>query len=325
MSQQQVTVLISSAGQRVDLMRCFREDATRLGIDLRIIATDMRPAWSAACHAADASFAMPRCTSPDFLKQTLALSVQEDVDLIVPTIDTELLSYSQAQDDFAANNVRIAVSGPSVVELARDKLKTAEALDAHGIATPRSASPSEVLAATSDWAGPLLLKPRDGSRSVGIQSVASVADLPDPATLDGYVVQEFLEGQEYTVNMFFDDGGKLCAAVPHRRHEVRAGEVSKGITERHEELEAMAKALENVLDQPFGTLCFQAIAEPERQPKIIEINARFGGGYPLAHQAGARFSEWLLEIVSGRPCSANNDWQHGVVMLRYFGAIFPDR
>lgn len=325
MSQQQVTVLISSAGQRVDLMRCFREDAKRLGIDLRMVATDMQPDWSAACHAADASFTMPRCTSPEFLKQTLALCVQEGVDLIVPTLDTELLPFSQAQDEFAAHQVRLAVSGPSVVELARDKLKTARALDTHGISTPRSASPSEVLAAPSDWSGPLLLKPRDGSRSVGIKSVASVADLPDPATLDGYVVQEFLEGPEYTVNMFFDDGGRLRAAVPHRRHEVRAGEVSKGITERDEELEAIAKALEHMLDRPFGALCFQAIAEPERQPKVIEINARFGGGYPLAHQAGARFPQWLLEIVSGRPCSAANDWQDKVVMLRYFAAIFPEQ
>ncbi len=325
MSQKQITVLISSAGQRVDLMRCFREDAARLGVDLRIIATDMQPSWSAACHTADVSFPMPRCTTPEFLDETLSLCVREGVDLVVPTLDTELLPFSRAHQEFAAHNVRLAVSGSGTVELARDKLKTAQILDAHGIATPNSATVEEVLSAPDAWPGPLLLKPRDGSRSVGIRSIASIADLPDPDVLEGYVIQELLEGPEYTVNMFFDHVGSLRAAVPHRRHEVRAGEVSKGVAERHEALEIMAEQLGQVLEKPFGALCFQAIVTAEQQPKIIEINARFGGGFPLAHHAGARFPQWLIEIVSGRPCSAANDWRDGVVMLRYFAGVFTER
>jgi carbamoyl-phosphate synthase large subunit len=57
-------------------------------------------------------------------------------------------------------------------------------------------------------------------------------------------------------------------------------------------------------------------------PAVFEINARFGGGYPLAHRAGAQFAQWLLEEASGRRLSAHNDWQGGVVMLRYDQAVF---
>ena len=56
--------------------------------------------------------------------------------------------------------------------------------------------------------------------------------------------------------------------------------------------------------------------------KVFEINARFGGGYPLAHRAGAPFSRWLLEEAAGRPGSAHNDWEEGVTMLRYDAAMF---
>lgn len=71
-----------------------------------------------------------------------------------------------------------------------------------------------------------------------------------------------------------------------------------------------------------GALCFQAIADVTRGLQVIELNARFGGGYPLADRAGARFAQWLLEEVAGLPVSANDDWRDGVLMLRYDQALF---
>ena len=62
-----------------------------------------------------------------------------------------------------------------------------------------------------------------------------------------------------------------------------------------------------------------------QQPEVIEINARFGGGYPLSYAAGADFPAWLLEDVLGLSSSANADgWRDGVVMLRYDDAVFVD-
>ena len=52
------------------------------------------------------------------------------------------------------------------------------------------------------------------------------------------------------------------------------------------------------------------------------VNARFGGGYPLAHHAGARFADWLLDEIDGRPCRAHDGWREGVTMLRYDDAVF---
>jgi carbamoyl-phosphate synthase large subunit len=57
-------------------------------------------------------------------------------------------------------------------------------------------------------------------------------------------------------------------------------------------------------------------------PALFEINARFGGGYPIAHHAGATFTKWLLEEAAGMPSSANNEWRSGVRMLRYDQAVF---
>ena len=71
-----------------------------------------------------------------------------------------------------------------------------------------------------------------------------------------------------------------------------------------------------------GVLCFQVIDDPRHGPRVFEVNARFGGGYPLAHQAGARFADWLLDEIDGRPCRAHDGWREGVTMLRYDDAVF---
>ena len=55
---------------------------------------------------------------------------------------------------------------------------------------------------------------------------------------------------------------------------------------------------------------------------VFEINAQFGGGYPLAHHAGARFSQWLLEEMADLPSTASTLWKEGVAMLRYDTAVF---
>jgi carbamoyl-phosphate synthase large subunit len=173
------------------------------------------------------------------------------------------------------------------------------------------------------WPWPVILKPAQGSGSVGICVAHNFEEAKVVASKgNGYVAQELIRGREFTVNLFFDQAGKLRAAVPHQRCEVRAGEVSKGITRREPALIDLAWRLGAVLPGVVGSLCFQAILPDQGQPAVFEINARFGGGYPLAHQAGATFTRWLLEELAGLPSTANDDWEPGVTLLRYDAAVF---
>ena len=137
-------------------------------------------------------------------------------------------------------------------------------------------------------------------------------------------MQERWLGREYTVNLFFDRQQLRCA-IPHLRIETRAGEVSKAVTERVPQLSALASKLGEALrGRAFGSLCFQAIITPGGEAALLEINARFGGGYPLADHAGASFAQWLLEIVLGRECTAHDHWHEHVQMLRYDASVFTD-
>lgn len=316
-----MNLLLTSAGRRNQLMGCFRQSAAALGLPLRVLAADLRPERSSACQSADAAFTVPPCQGDDYVEALLELCRREQVALLVPTIDTELPCLAAAAAQFEAIGTRVAVSSPEVVSLARDKQLTTAILAQAGIPTPRTAALRDYLDNPAQLTGPLIAKPRGGSSSIGLV----YADGPDPLRrLDPavYLVQERWVGEEFTVNMFFDRQGNLVTAVPHRRIQVRGGEVSQGVTVRNPWLIDTAGKLATALVGARAALCFQAIMRPDGTGCVFEINARFGGGYPLAHAAGATFTQWLLEEATGRPSTAHGRWESDLLMLRYDEACF---
>ncbi len=318
-----LSILISSAGRRGQLIECFRDAGRRLGVDVKIWAADLRPELSAACQLADGALRVPRCDAPDFIPALLALCAERKIRLIIPTIDPELAVLSENRGRFAAIGVEVAVSAPEIIALARDKEQTARVFAAAGVRTPRTVTGVDYEADATALGWPVIVKPRAGSSSAGIvwphspeEAVRAVRAMP------GAIVQELWVGREYTVNLFFDRSGVMRCAIPHLRIETRGGEVSKGRTEEVPSLRAMARDVARVLGGARGALCFQAIVTERGEAALFELNARFGGGYPLAHQAGARFAQWLVEEAAGLPLSANDEWKAGVTMLRHDTAVF---
>jgi carbamoyl-phosphate synthase large subunit len=301
-------ILLSSAGRRVALLRLLRADAQALGLRPKLIATDLRPDFSAACAEADLALPMPPAAHAEFAPALAAACAAHGVRLLVPTIDPELAPIAAIAPALRQAGTAVNISTPPAVAVARDKFATAQAL---GADAPLSALPSAAAAMTF----PAVAKPRGGSSSLGVRVVDSANGLSD-ATL----LQERLVGPEFTVNLFVRDGSTL-AAVPHLRREVRAGEVSKAITLRHPALAAIAARLPEAVPGLSGALCFQAI-EGAAGPRVIEINARFGGGFPLAHAAGSPFTRWLIEDAAGLPSSAVDTWRAGTTMLRFDDAVF---
>lgn len=310
-------VLISSAGRRAALVGAFR--GARPEVELH--ACDLVPGLSSACALADAAHAVPRCTEPSFIDAIEDIVRRHGIRLIVPTIDTELPAYAAAAGRLAAAGARVHVSSPEVVAIARDKLRTMTVLAQAGAPVPDTVDEATLRADPGRLGWPVFGKPVGGSASRGLGVYADAAALP-PAFAEPMMFQPVLSGREFTVNLFIDQQGRLRCVVPHERLQVRAGEVEKGRTTRREDLARLAGLVHRALPGAQGVLCFQVIDDPVLGPRIIEINARFGGGYPLAHAAGARFADWLVDEVAAGSCAAHDDWRDGVVMLRYDDAVF---
>ncbi|MDC0660388.1 ATP-grasp domain-containing protein [Leisingera sp. SS27] len=316
-----VRVLICSAGRRVELMQRFRAAAGRLGLPLEVLACDLDPDGSAACALAERAFQVPRCDDPGYGAAVLDVVRRTGAQLVVPTIDPDLMPLARAAEEFAALGARLHVSPVPVIGTVRDKLQTAQVLGTAGVPVPRTLDRTGLEAAPEALGWPVFAKPSGGSASRGLQVFEQLQDLP-ACFPEPMIFQELLAAPEYTVNMFVDSQGALRTVIPHLRQRVRAGEVEKGITERRADLHAIAEGILRALPGLRGVACFQVLSAADGQPRVIEINARFGGGYPLADEAGACFAQWLLEEVSGLPCSAHDNWREGVRMMRYDSAVY---
>jgi carbamoyl-phosphate synthase large subunit len=137
------------------------------------------------------------------------------------------------------------------------------------------------------------------------------------------IIQKLAHGREFTVNFFSDRNGTCLAAIPHWRVETRSGEVSKCVTVKQRTLMELADRLSCQLPGAWGPMCYQAFVDDNGRVSVIEINARFGGGYPVARQAGADFVRWLLDDAQGRSLPPPSDaWNADVVMMRWETAVF---
>lgn len=320
-----VNVLLSSAGRRVALLNAFRAALEGLNLDGRLLAADVAM-YSAASWAADERFRVPPCTDPGFVPAMLELCEREGVTLLVPTIDTELPAYAAHRADFAAVGTLVAVSSPATVDISADKRRTHEFLVGQGLPTVEQAEVEAVLADRTDWPFPFIVKPVHGSASQGVVRVENEAQFAAATCKGDVVVQTVAAGTEFTMDVFVDGAGVCHGVVPRERLEVRGGEVSKARTVRNESLVALAEGVTKTLPGPFGVLNLQAFHDRDTgESRIIEINPRFGGGFPLAHRAGAPFTRWLLEHALGRAVDYElPEWRAGLVMLRYDEGIFLD-
>ena len=165
----------------------------------------------------------------------------------------------------------------------------------------------------------MILKPAFGSSSKNVFKLENKKDLEYfYPKLEKPIIQEFIIGEEYTIDTYFNFEGKLKCVVPRRRLEVRSGEVSKSITVKDERLINAIYKHFDINNLFFGCVTIQCFKEKGNKFKFIEINPRFGGGFPLSFMAGANFAKWILQETFGLKSEATQDcWKDNVHMLRY--------
>jgi carbamoyl-phosphate synthase large subunit len=313
-------VLLSSAGRRGALLQIARESIAATGARGVVVAADMSLV-SAAMALADERAVVPPCRDERFIPEMLELCRRHAIRLLVPTIDTELPMLAAARDHFAEVGTRALVSGAETVKIAGDKVLTHEWLSSQGFPVVRQARAEDAISDAS-WSYPMIAKPRDGSASVGLAQPTSADDLRR-LLAPGLLVQTIAPGIEHTVDVWVDRTGKARSAVPRRRIEVRAGEVSKGVTVRSPALQNLCRAIAETLPDAYGPITIQAFVDGN-DITIIEINARLGGGFPLSDEAGAHFVRWGIEDALGIESTASDEWHAGLVMLRYDAAAYVE-
>lgn len=314
-----INVLILSAGRRVELIKCFKEARDSLEIKGNVVAVDVSNTAPAIYHA-DKHYLISRISDDDYIADIVHVCKREDIHLIIPTIDTELYKLAENKSLIETNtNAKVHVSDLEVINICRDKYKTQDFFEENGFGVPSLIDKEAIK--NKNYRFPLFIKPLNGSSSINTFKVNNEKELeffleyvPNP------IVQEFIEGEEFTIDVFTDFNSNPITIVPRQRLATRGGEVAKGIVKKDEEIIDQVKSISNIL-KPIGHVTFQCM-KTSQGIKFIEINPRFGGGAPISIKAGADSPKNLYKLLLGETLEYNNEYEDDFLALRYDEAVF---
>ena len=312
-----MNILITSAGRRVSLVRSFQKELKKIDPKGKVYATDSDPLLSAACQVAHAYFKVPRLDDYNYIDVLIDFCKTHHIGLIIPTIDTELLELAKSKNRFQEHGIEVVISSVEFVSKCRDKRLIHKFFEEHDVNVAKEYS-------KDNFQLPLFIKPTDGSRSVDTFVIKSEEDLTDyHYDNEKLMFLEYLDHdayEEYTCDLYFGKDHRLKCVVPRKRLEVRDGEVYKALTRNNAIVPYVKKNLSSI-EGAVGCLTAQFFMNKTDDHKIygIEINPRFGGGYPLSYLSGANFSKWILEeYMLGKTIEEQFDvWENDLLMIRY--------
>ena len=311
-----VTVLLTCAGQRVDIVRAFREALDAGGHDGRVLVSDLDP-LSPSLFAADAVIELPPVADPGYGAAVAEACAREGVRAVLPLTDLDPVLLARAAPAIEGAGAHVFLPSPEVAHGCQDKWECHRMLVDRGLPSPPTWLPADADPALLPY--PVLVKPRLGFAARHIYRCADPGELAfflryTPADS---VIQRALPGAEFSIDCLGDLDGRALGAVPRRMIQAKGGEQIKGETLDDPQLTGLgAAAVEALgLTGPSTVQCFR---QDGAILGITDINTRFGGAFPLPQAAGAAYPEAILAIAAGeRPPARVGAHAAGVVMTRF--------
>ena len=314
-----MNILVSCAGgpAAVGVIKSIQDFDTQG--EHKIVAIDCDK-LSVGFHLADVSYTVPFSVEDDFWKEVLKIIRKEEIDVIVPTGDADIVHFARNSIMLRKIGVTNFMSTYKTIITCQDKLSFYYEMVDKGL--------EDLLPKTSDVARdidfPKLCKPRRGSGSRGIdlwETKKDIKDFPLAENLhysSDYIYQEYLPGTEYTIDVFCDLYGKVLSVIPRERLQTKAGISSKGRIIRDERIENSCIKLCKAL-RIRGPVCIQMKEDVSGEPKFIEINPRLGGGTYFTTLAGVNFMKMMIDILNGKEVKAPSPKE--ITILRYYNEV----
>jgi carbamoyl-phosphate synthase large subunit len=310
-----MNILITSAGRRVSLVKSFQKELKKIFSEGKVFTTDMDPQLSGACQVADGYFKVENVCANDYIDHLIRICIENQIKLIIPTIDTELIPLSDHKRKFEEAGILCLVSDEKLIRSCRNKRLTHKLFEEYNVNFAKEFSHDKPQF-------PLFIKPIDGSSSKDLHFIKEESELSGSLIENANLMfLEYIdpkENTEYTLDMYFDKNSNLKCFVPRERIRVRDGEISIGKTVKNEILDYIHKRF-SFFPGFIGCITLQLFHNSETNDVCgIEINPRFGGGYPLSYHAGANFPKWIIEeYLLNQSIEYYSEWESGLLMLRY--------
>lgn len=309
-----MNILFTCAGRRTYLLKYFKENMSEGD---KVVATDMQLS-APALQVADVKLQVPAVYDPKYVDITLQICKEQKIDALLLLNDLELPILAENKAKFEAEGVKVIVSDPSVIDIAFDKYKTAQWVESLGLKSPKTyvrLEDAKHALETGDLHFPLFMKPRWGSGSIGLASIADMEELDiyyhllmkqvkktilaTASVGDEYImIQEKLTGKEFGLDVMNDLEGNNVAVSVKQKLAMRAGETDKAVTVDLPEVREIGHKIGTALKH-IGNLDVDVMQNEKGEYCVLELNPRFGGGFPFSYEAGVNLPKAIIEWVKG--------------------------
>lgn len=309
-----MNILFTCAGRRTYLLKYFKDN---LSEGDKVVATDMQLS-APALQASDVKIQVPAVYDKQYVDITLGICKQYAINALISLNDLELPILAENKAKFEALGVKVIVSSPEVIDICFDKYKTAQWTESIGLNAPKTyvrLADAKAALANGEISFPLFMKPRWGSGSIGLETIDDMEDLEVYYNLlfrkvkktilatasvgDEYImIQEKLTGKEFGLDVMNDLQGNNVGVSVKQKLAMRAGETDKAVTVDIPEVKEMGAKIGRELKH-IGNLDVDIMQRANGDYCVLELNPRFGGGYPFSYEAGVNMPKAILQWLKG--------------------------
>lgn len=321
-----MNILFTCAGRRTYLLKYFKENLTESD---KIIATDMQLS-APALQVADVKLQVPAVYDPNYIDITLDICKKHKVNALISLNDLELPILANNKHLFEELGVKVIVSSSKVIDICFDKYKTAQWIESIGLKSPKTyirLDDAKKALKTGEISFPLFMKPRWGSGSIGLESISDMEDLDIYYNIlmkkikktilatasignEYILIQEKLTGNEYGLDVMNDLEGNNVGISVKQKLAMRSGETDKAITLDLPDVKKMGERIGKEL-RHIGNLDVDIMQRANGDYCVLELNPRFGGGFPFSYEAGVNLPKAIIEWIKG------NDTDYSILIPQY--------
>jgi carbamoyl-phosphate synthase large subunit len=310
-----MNILFTCAGRRNYLLNFFKEELKGEGL---VMAADMQ-LFAPAMAVADKKFILEAVYAEGYIDSLLKICTENKVNALISLNDLELPLLSARKVEFEKIGTKVIVADMSAIDIAFDKKKTVEFANSIGVKTPKTFTNfNDALKALEkgDLSFPLVVKPRWGSASIGLEfptnqeelelvyrllslrlSRTMLAEASKSDFNNAILIQEKIDGIEYGVDVLNDFEGNTQQVYVKEKLAMRAGETDKSALRNKPEIEDMGFMIGNALKHIGNLDC--DVFENDGEYYLLELNPRFGGGYPFTHYSGGNYVKAIISWLKG--------------------------
>ncbi len=312
-----MNILFTCAGRRHYLIDYFQKAKPKGSV---IVGADMSSS-APTMAIVDKKYVVPPVYATNYIEELMVICKKEKIGAIISLNDLELPIVSENENSFKKLGVRVVVSSKEVIDICFDKCKTIEFANKIGIETPKTyLNLQSTLTSLKkrELNFPLVIKPRWGSASIGIEFPedfeelkiayallekklfrSMLAEISKTDAQNAILIQEKIDGVEYGLDIFNDLEGKNLSVYVKEKLGMRAGETDKAVLRNHPAIEEIGKRIGEKLKHIANLDC--DIFEKGGKYYLLEMNPRFGGGYPFSQMSGANFPAALYALLNDKP------------------------